>query len=51
MTNVYGFMVATVSADGSISTSFQQVQLDDLLKDNPSTPQPLVRWCFEQNHQ
>jgi len=25
--------------------------LDDLLKANPKTPEPLVRWCFEQNKQ
>ena len=51
MTDVYGFMVATVGADGSISTSFQQLMLDDLLKANPGVPEPLVRWCYEQNKQ
>ncbi|MEI9975125.1 MAG: hypothetical protein WDO73_25575 [Ignavibacteriota bacterium] len=51
MTNVYGFMVVTVAVDGSISTSFQQLKLDDLIKANPGVPQPLVRWCFEQNKQ
>ncbi len=50
-TNVYGFLVATVRADGSISTSFEQLSLDDLLKANPRAPEPLVRWCYEENHQ
>jgi hypothetical protein len=51
MTGVYGYLVATVGVDGSISTSFQQLQFDDLLKANPGEPEPLVRWCFEQNKQ
>jgi hypothetical protein len=51
MTDVYGYMVATVAADGSISTSFQQLKLDDLRKANPGVPDPLVRWCFEENKQ
>jgi hypothetical protein len=51
MTDVYGFIVGTVSVDGSISTSFQQLNLDDLLKANPNVPEPLVRWCFEENKQ
>jgi hypothetical protein len=50
MTNVYGFLVATVSFDGSISTSFQQLMLEDLLKANPGKPEALVRWCYEENH-
>lgn len=51
MTNVYGYLVAAVAADGSISTSFERLTLDDLLKANPGVPQPLVRWCYEENHQ
>ncbi|HEY1756654.1 MAG TPA: hypothetical protein VGG72_14870 [Bryobacteraceae bacterium] len=51
MTGVYGFMAVTVAADGSISTSFQPLNLDDLRKANPGVPEPLVRWCFEQNKQ
>ncbi len=51
MTDVYGFMVATIGSDGAISTSFQQLMLDDLLHANPTVPQPLVRWCYEQNKQ
>jgi hypothetical protein len=51
LTDVYGFMVATVGSDGSISTSFQKLTLDDLLHANANVPVPLVRWCYEQNKQ
>jgi hypothetical protein len=51
MTDVYGFMVATVAPDGSLSTSFQPLSLDDLRHANPGTPEPLVRWCFQENSQ
>jgi hypothetical protein len=51
MTNVYGYMVVTVAADGTVSTSFQQLALADLLSANPNVPEPLVRWCFEHNKQ
>ena len=47
MTDVYGYMVGTASADGSIAFSFQQVQLEDLLADQPrqisGSPGALVR--------
>jgi len=49
MTDVYGFLIVTVGVDGSISTSFQQLMLGDLLKANPNVPEPLVRWCYEEN--
>ncbi len=51
MTNVYGFLVATVSVDGSISTQFQRLMLDDLLKANAGKSEALVRWCYQENHQ
>ncbi len=51
MTNVYGYLVATVGVDGSIATSFERLLLDDLIQANPGTPEPLVRWCYEENHQ
>jgi 3',5'-cyclic AMP phosphodiesterase CpdA len=51
MTDLYGFVVATVAPDGSISTSFRQLMLDDLQHANPKVPEPLVRWCYEQNKQ
>ncbi len=49
MTDVYGFMIVTVAVDGSISTSFQKLSLEDLRKANPKVPEPLMRWCFEEN--
>jgi hypothetical protein len=52
MTDVYGYMVGTASADGSIAFSFQQVQLADLLQINRGKyPDALVRWCVTQNKQ
>jgi hypothetical protein len=50
-TNVYGFLAGTVSRDGEISASFQQLSLEDLKRANPGTPEPLVRWCYEHNRQ
>ena len=43
MTNVYGYLVATVGADGSISTSFQQLKLEDLIEGEPASRPS--RWC------
>ncbi len=40
-----------MGADGTISTVFERVNLDDLLKANPNVPEPLVRWCFDENKQ
>lgn len=50
-TNVYGYAIVTVQTDGSISVSFERLSLDDLRKVNPAAPEPLLRWCYEQNHQ
>ncbi|HLM98026.1 MAG TPA: hypothetical protein VK335_02005 [Bryobacteraceae bacterium] len=44
-------LVATVGVDGSMSTSFQQLMLNDLPHANPDVPEPLVRWCYEHNKQ
>jgi hypothetical protein len=51
MTNVYGFMVATVGADGTVATSFQQLSLEDLRRANPGVPEALVGWCYAENRQ
>ncbi len=51
-TNVYGYMIATVSGDGEVSFEFERLGLEDLRAINGSAyPDPLVRWCFENNHQ
>ena len=52
MTDVYGYMVGTAAADGSVTFSFQQVGLEDLLKTSQGKyPPSLVRWCVDQNKQ
>jgi hypothetical protein len=49
MTDVYGYMVATVAPDSTISFAFQKLNLEDLRAANPKTPEALARWCFEDN--
>ncbi|HTS49892.1 MAG TPA: hypothetical protein VMH05_18215 [Bryobacteraceae bacterium] len=51
MTDVYGYLLATAAPDGSISFAFQKFSLEDLLAVNAKTPEPLVRWCYEENKQ
>ena len=51
MTNVYGYLVVTVRVDGTVTTSFERLSLDDLLKSSPDFPESLVRWCYDENHQ
>ena len=51
-TNVYGYMIGTVTPDGAVSFDFQRLGLDDLRAINGSAyPEALVRWCYENNHQ
>ena len=51
-TDVYGFLVGTVAPDGAISFAFQKLTLEDLISANAGKyPQPLVRWCFDENKQ
>jgi Calcineurin-like phosphoesterase len=50
MTDVYGYLVGTAAADGSIAFSFQQVQTADLLRTSLGKyPESLVHWCVEEN--
>ncbi len=50
MTDVYGYLLATVLADGKISFEFQKLSLDDLFKANEGHyAEPLVHWCFDEN--
>jgi len=52
MTDVYGYLLGAVSADGSIAFSFQQLQLADLLKTSKGKyADSLVRWCVDENKQ
>jgi hypothetical protein len=51
-TNVYGYMIATVARDGGVSFEFERLSLDDLRAISGSNyPEPLTRWCYENNHQ
>jgi hypothetical protein len=52
LTNVYGYMIATVSPDGAVSFEFQRLSIQELQTINGSAyPEALVRWCYENNHQ
>lgn len=51
VTDVYGYVMGTVAADGSISFAFQKFSFEDVRAVNGGTPEALVRWCFEENKQ
>lgn len=52
VTNVYGYMIATVTPDGAITFQFQRLSLDEIRAISGSAyPDPLIRWCYEENHQ
>ena len=52
LAGVYGYLVASVSGDGSVSFEFQRLSLDDLFRANEGRlPEPLVRWCYDENKQ
>ena len=49
-TDVYGYLLATVSSDGSIQFAFHEILLDDLRMANAGkTPDSLVEWCYSEN--
>jgi 3',5'-cyclic AMP phosphodiesterase CpdA len=51
-TNIYGYMIATVSSDGTVSFDLQRLSIDDLRAVIGSAyPEALVRWCYENNKQ
>jgi hypothetical protein len=51
-TNVYGYMISTVSPDGDVSFEFRRLSIEDLRAVNGSAyPEPLINWCYENNHQ
>ena len=51
-TDVYGYMLGTVAADGSISFEFQKLGVDDLLAAGRGNyPEALARWCYTENKQ
>jgi hypothetical protein len=52
LTDVYGYMIGTVAADGSVSFEFQKLSVDDLLAAvQGKYPEALVRWCYNENKQ
>jgi hypothetical protein len=51
-TNVYGYMIATVAPGGVVSFQFERLSLDDLRAvSGAAYPDPLIRWCYENNKQ
>jgi hypothetical protein len=49
-TDVYGFLLGTVSPDGAISFAFHKLGFDDLISANAGKyPQRQMRWCFDEN--
>jgi len=51
-TDVYGYLVGTVSADGSVQFTFQEVHSSDVPQYVwQRYPASSVRWCFEHNSQ
>jgi hypothetical protein len=51
-TNAYGYMIATVSPQGAVSFDFRRLSIEDLRAVTGSAyPEPLIHWCYENNHQ
>jgi hypothetical protein len=51
-TDVYGYLLATVTPDGAVSFAFQRLSLDDLRRASGAHyPDSLIRWCYEDNKQ
>ncbi len=51
-TNVYGYMIATVTPGGEVSFAFQRLSLDEIRAVSGSAyPEALIRWCYDNNHQ
>jgi hypothetical protein len=50
-TDVYGYLLATASPDGTIDFAFQEVKIDDLKRASPDRAEALVGWCVEHNKQ
>ncbi len=51
MTDVYGYMIGTVAADGAIAFAFHKLSVEDLLQADQKVPAPLVHWCYDENKQ
>ena len=52
MTNVYGYLLATVHPDGLIDFDFQKLDESKVPSDVAGRYQPgFVHWCFAENTQ
>jgi hypothetical protein len=52
MTDVYGYLLATASADGAVAFEFHRLNVGDLVAANKGRlADSLVRWCFDENKQ
>jgi hypothetical protein len=49
-TNVYGYMIGTVTGNGSISFEFKKLELSDLKQANTNDLGAVIDWCFANNH-
>lgn len=51
-TDVYGYLLGTVAADGTIQFSFQEIHESDIPQEvRQRYPDSLVPWCFARNSQ
>jgi hypothetical protein len=51
-TDVYGYLIASVAADGSISFEFKTLSVEDLAAANHGAyPDALIHWCYTENKQ
>jgi hypothetical protein len=51
-TDIYGYLLATASPNGTIDFAFHKLSVEDLLRSNRGRlPDSLVHWCFDQNKQ
>jgi hypothetical protein len=49
-TDVYGYLLGTVKADGSVDFAFQQLTREDLRSANRGKePDAVIDWCYAQN--
>ena len=49
-TDVYGYLIGSVFADGTVEFAFHEISLDDLRAANAGvTPDSLVHWCYTAN--
>ena len=51
-TDVYGYMIASVAADGTVSFEFKKLSVEDLVAANHGAyPDALIHWCYTENKQ